>query len=67
MKNNKDETPRDVWTVMNQDGYGCTSSVPYCGYDRKTLLNMQAHGYFLYKNGKKAALPPKSTKPKTTV
>lgn len=68
MKNDNHETNRDVWTIENPNGMGgCTSSLPYCGYDRKTLTNMVSHGYYPYKNGKKTALPPKSTKPKTTV
>ena len=44
----------DIWTIKHKSRPGgCTSSLPYLGYDRETLLSMAARGYSLYRNGKK--------------
>lgn len=55
----------DVWKILHpaRPG-GCISSLPYCGYDRDTLSSMISLGYFIQCNGKKIALPPKTTKAK---
>lgn len=48
------ETNSDIWIIKHKTHPGgCKSELPYCGYDKYTLLQMIEKGYELFHNGNK--------------
>lgn len=56
-----------LWSIKHKTRPGgCQSSIPYCGYDNKTLFQMANKGYELFHNGKKIPLKALKTDNHTT-
>lgn len=51
------ENKTDIWEIKHKTRPGgCVSPIPYCGYEKETLMSLAACGYELYLNGKKVSM-----------
>ena len=49
-------TTEDKYQIKFPCGIWLASNIPYLGYTLATLKDMEKHGYYLYKNGKRLKL-----------